>query len=323
MAFRQIAILGTGLIGASLGAAIRRMPSPPRVVGFDLSREHAARAVREKALDRAVGSPGDAVREADLVVVSVPVRATKALFQELSPFLKPGTVVSDTSSTKREVLAWAEECLPPGVAFIGGHPMTGRLTSGAGNEGTVQFEGTVYCLTPSPSAPPEAVEAVAKLVEAIGAVPYFLDPEEHDSLVAAVSHLPYVAASALMSSVASDPGWREMGVLAAGGFVAATRLLENGDPRMFADICLTNRRHVARQIERLIEELGRIRDEIEREDEGLADRFARAQELRARWLARGTGGDAASSLRAEELRLQDLIIPRNLFGNRERKQGRD
>ncbi|MBI4492742.1 MAG: prephenate dehydrogenase [Chloroflexi bacterium] len=284
MAFQRVAVIGTGLIGASLGLALRRLPSPPKVMGFDLSRERAVRALRDKAVDRLAGSLEEAVADADLVLVSVPVRAMQRVFQELAPLVKPGVVVSDTGSTKREVLAWAEEHLPSGVAFVGGHPMAGRLSNGPSDAPYARFEQTVYCLTPSASAPPQAVEGVAKLVEAIGAVPYFLDPEEHDGLVAAVSHMPYVAASALMSSVASDPGWREMQVVAAGGFATATRLVE-GEARIFADICLTNRRSIARHLTRLIEELERVRDEIERGDEGLAERFTRTQELRAAWLA--------------------------------------
>lgn len=316
MVYKQVAIIGTGLIGMSLGAALRRLNPPPRVLGFDLSYDQAARAAREKAVDRMVRRLEDAVRGTELVVLCVPVRATKALFQELAPLLAAGTVVTDTGSTKREVLAWAEEYLPPGVAFVGGHPMAGRLTTGPNDLGLVHFEQTVYCLTPSPRAPAVAVEGVARLVEAIGAHPYFLDPDEHDSLVAAVSHVPYLAASALMASVAGDPSWREMSVVAAGGFAAATRLVE-ADPRVYADICLTNRRHIARHLRRLIDELGRLSDAIEHGDEGLEQRFAWAQEQRARWLAsRQAGGDEPSPLHTEDFSLSSLFLPRGLLGRR-------
>lgn len=284
MPFQRIGIVGTGLIGSSLGLAFRRLKPAPEVIGFDLSRDHALRALREKAVDRIARGLDEAVAGADLVLACVPVRAMKALLQELAPILKRGAVVSDTGSTKREVLAWSEEYLPPSVAFVGGHPMAGRLTTGEGDDAFVRFEQTAYCLTPSSATSPEAVERMTKLVEAIGAMPYFLDADEHDSLVAAVSHVPYLVASALMASVARDPSWREMSLIAAGGFATATRLVD-ADPRMYADICLTNRRHIARRLERLIEALERLRTEVERGDESLAERFAQARDLRARWLA--------------------------------------
>jgi prephenate dehydrogenase len=319
MPFKRIAIVGTGLIGRSLGVAFRRMNPAPHVVGFDLSRDNAMRAAREKATDVMVRSLGEAAQGSDLIVISVPVRAIRSVLQDLAPLVSQATVITDTGSTKREVLAWAEEYLPTGVAFVGGHPMAGKLTSGPDDEAPIQFAETIYCLTPSASAAPTAVEGVAGLVEAIGAVPYFLDPEEHDSLVAAVSHVPYLASVAMMCSAAGDPSWREMSVLAAGGFSAATRLVE-ADAKVFADICLTNRHNVARHLGSLIAELERLRTDIESGDEDLEQRFTRAQEDRLRWLAgKSRGTEPPSGLRDEDLKMQSLFLPRGLFGRREPK----
>ena len=316
MPFQRIAIIGTGLVGASLGLAFKRLRQAPLVVGYDVEPRQADRAARDKAIDRVARTLDEAVRNADLVVLAVPARAIKALLQDIPPLLQAGAIVTDTGSTKREILTWAEEYLPEQVAFVGGHPMAGRLTSGATDSPYIQFAQTIYCLTPSARTPAKAVERVVALVQAIGAVPYFLDPDEHDSLVAAVSHVPYVLASALMHSLASDPAWREMSIVAAGGFATATKLAE-GDPTVYADICLTNRRHIVRQLQRLITELEETRQAIERGDETLAERFARARDERATWLARRGGSEEPSPLQSVDLGLQSLFLPRGIFGSRE------
>jgi prephenate dehydrogenase len=308
IAFQQVAIIGTGLIGASLGLALKRLQPPPRVVGCDLSGDARRAATGQKAVDRATGNLAEAVRDADLVVIATPVRAIELVLREIGPLLRPGTVVTDTGSTKRQVLAWAAEYLPQGVSFIGGHPMTGRATAGADGASGALFENTVYCVSPAPSADPKAVENVVKLVEATGAVAYFVEPDEHDGLVASISHLPFVASSAIMRSAATDRGWREARSIAAGGFATATHLTE-ADSRMFGDICLTNRDQVARQIDRLVDELTELRGMIAAGDERLYDRFAEAQQLHAEWIAgRGTPDQATPSYSTEDLKPQSLFF---------------
>ena len=305
--FQRVAIVGTGLIGASLGLALKRLTPPPQVVGFDISSDSRRAASSRKAVDRATGSLAEAVRDADLVVVATPVRATELVFQEIAPLLRPGAVVTDTASTKRQVMRWAEALLPEGASFVGGHPMTGRTTAGAYDAAGDLFENAVYCISPPSNAEARAVDQIVKLVEAIGAVAYFVEPEEHDGLVAGISHLPYVLAAALMRTVAADRGWREARTIAAGGFATATHLAE-GDPRMFADICLTNRDQVARQIGRLVDELTELRGAVERGEETLFDRFAEAQELHRQWLAgRDPEADQRPAIPAEDLKPQGLF----------------
>lgn len=310
IAFRQVAIVGTGLIGASLGLALKRLSPPPRIVGFDLSSDSRRAASSHKAVDKATGNLAEAVRDADLVVVATPVRAVELIFREIAPLLRPGTVVSDTGSTKRQIVDWAAALLPDRVSFVGGHPMTGRATAGVYEATGDLFENAVYCISPSPSAESPAVEQVVKLVEAIGAVPYFVEPDEHDGLVAGISHLPYLLSSALMRSVATDRGWREARTVAAGGFATATHLAD-GDPRMFADICLTNREQVVRQIDRFVDELTGLRAAIDRSDEAVLDRFAEAQRLHREWVA-GRGTDEPAPIPAEDLKPQNLFFPSKL-----------
>ncbi len=322
IAFEHIAIIGTGLIGASFGLALKRLAPAPRVVGCDLTGSARRSATSLKAVDRATGNLADAVREADLVVVAVPVRAIELVLREIGPLLRPGTVVTDTGSTKRQVMAWAAELLPEGVSFIGGHPMTGRATAGTDGATGALFENAVYCVSPSSTADPKAVENVVKTIEALGSVAYFVEPDEHDGLVASISHLPFLASNAVMRSAATERGWREARTIAAGGFATLTNLCES-DSRMFADICLTNRDQVARQIDRLVDELTELRALIEAGDDRLYDRFAETQRLHQDWLA-GRGTEAAPSIPAEDLKPQNLFFPGRLGemlrrGDRDRK----
>src|SRR3954468_23670601 len=129
IAFQRVAIIGTGLLGSSLGLALKRLSPAPQIIGCDLSGDARREATSNRAVDRATSNIVDAVREADLVVVATPVRAIEMVFREIAMMVKPGTVVTDTGSTKRQVLAWAAEHLPEGVSFVGGPPSTSPRAS--------------------------------------------------------------------------------------------------------------------------------------------------------------------------------------------------
>ncbi len=280
---QRVAILGLGLIGASLGLALKRLPKPPTVVGFDLNGSQVRAAQSMHSIDRAAGGLLDAVQDAELVVVASPVRAVEPILRQVGNLLVEGTVVTDTASTKSQVLEWAERLLPRRVGFVGGHPMTGKVTANVNGPDGGLFAGRVYCLTPSPQTDPRVVARAVWLVEAVGGVPYFLNAEEHDTLLAAVSHLPYVLSATLMDDVAGNEAWREMSALAAGGLIAATGLAE-GDARVFGDICLTNRGPLVAALDRYLEHLQAVRDQVADGDEGLIHRFDRAHKRRAEWL---------------------------------------
>src|SRR5215207_3458258 len=149
---QRVAIVGLGLIGASLGLALHRLPRPPRITGYDRTHDARTRASRRHAVDRATFTPEDAVADADLVVLAVPVRAVVPLLAEIVPHLADGAVVTDTGSTKAEIAAAVAERWPD-LAFVGGHPMAGRLTGGTDEAAANLFDGTVWCLTPDARAP--------------------------------------------------------------------------------------------------------------------------------------------------------------------------
>jgi len=284
VALQQVAILGLGLIGASFGLALKRDPAPPRVVGFDIQTESLRNAARTGAIDRSCGTLPEVCRGSDAVILAAPVRAILELIPEIGPHLEPGCLVTDMGGTKGEIVRVAESALPSSVGFVGGHPLTGRLTVGVGEASASLYPGARYCLTPSGTTPDWAVERAIELVERVGAQPLFLDPDEHDALLAAASHLPYFAAAALFDAVASQDSWPDIAGLAAGGFRNATSLVE-ADPAMWADVAASNRENVVRQLNGLIDHLEQLRDAVQSDDESLVRLLASARERHLSWLA--------------------------------------
>ena len=296
----RIAIVGLGLIGGSIGLALKAAKlNNVEVVGCDVSRQALVDAKRRGAVDRTEGSLREALKGAELVVLSIPVLATKDVLQDAVPFLKEGTVLTDTGSTKARVMEWAQELLPPQVSFVGGHPLAGKETSGIQGAEAALFRGAVYAVCPQPSADPEAVKVVGWLVESVlGARAFFVDPHEHDGLVAGISHLPIILSAALVSCTSQSPSWREMSKLAATGFRDISRLAA-GDPTMNRDICFSNRESLARWIDLCIQEMQEYRRLMLEESPALGERFSKAWEERAKWMLEREG-------KANERTLPDL-----------------
>ena len=153
-------------------------------------------AVELGAVDRYAGSPADGVTGADLIIIATPVSATLSILREILPHLAPGAVVTDVGSTKAEVVRAAENMLPPGISFVGGHPMAGSEHNGVGGADPYLFENAFYLITPTADTRPAALEKIKKLAVGVGAKVVEIEPERHDLAVAAVSHLPHLLAAA-------------------------------------------------------------------------------------------------------------------------------
>ncbi len=281
---KQVTIVGLGLIGASLGLALKQLKNPPRVIGNDVQFDAATHASKVKAVDKVERNLAEAVANAEVVVIATPLSAISPVLRAIAGNLPQGCVVTDTGSTKRQVVRLAQEILPPSVSFVGGHPMTGKATSGVEEPDASLFTDTVYCLTPTASTAESAVGKVASMVQEIGSFAYFLDPSEHDGLVAGISHLPYLVSSSLMQVLATERSWREMSELAAGGFEITTRL-SGRDPKMYDDIMASNADNVARFLDRLIAELSATRDKLQNGQPKLLPDLEAAQKARLAWEA--------------------------------------
>lgn len=236
-----LAIAGVGLIGGSVALGARERGLAHRVVGFDQDPRALDAALGLGAIDEARLEQGDWLAEVDLLVLAAPTRELPGLAAALLPHLPATAVVTDVGSVKRPVVeAIAGVAWPGGPGrFVGGHPMAGSERAGVVNADPGLLENAVWVLTPVAATAPEALEAARGLVTGLGARPIETTPEKHDELVAAVSHLPYLAAVALTSLIDEGEDRALKALLAAGGFRDLTRVA-SGDPRMSRDMVAAN-----------------------------------------------------------------------------------
>lgn len=279
--FNRVALLGTGLMGGSLGMALRERGLAGEVIGYDRDKQALETARERGAIDFWAEQPEYAVQKADLVVLAVPVRFCGDFINRCSNFFSPGTVITDLGSTKSCLVNDFGTCLPADVTYIGGHPMTGSEESGIGAADPALWENAIYVLTPHEYALPSAVNQLKNMVTGIGAQPLILSPDEHDRLVAVVSHLPHLLAVALVNTAARHEKEEMVRTLAAGGFRDTTRIAM-GNPEMWRDICATNREAINNIINDYKHELEKIRQLISagREDE-LEDILVKAKDYRS------------------------------------------
>jgi prephenate dehydrogenase len=236
---QRLAVVGVGLLGGSLALAARAQGLAREIVGVGRDRSRLEAPLRAGAVDRVTTSVAEGVRDADVIVLAATVLANERLLGEVWSAMAPGALVTDVGSTKRGIVSAAER-LAAGQprAFVGSHPMAGSEQSGFGVARADLFRGATVIVTPTEASDPVAVKGVTALWEALGARVSALDPDTHDRVVAAISHLPHVAAWALVDAV----GRFEPGALAfaARGFKDTTRIAAS-DPAMWTDILLGNR----------------------------------------------------------------------------------
>ena len=314
--FENVAIVGVGLLGASLGMALKRRGLAARVVGVGRPGSVSIQTALERgAIDEAAADVGSGVKGADLVVLCTPVRTFPAAMQAMAGHLKPGAVVTDVGSVKGVVMDWAAKYLAPGktakgVVFVGSHPMAGSEKSGPGAAREDLYEGAVCLMSSKPLlkqkarmrwAPESkagrlytATVRLQKMWEAVGMRTNLLDAHEHDAWVATISHLPHAVAGCLVRATAAQPGAT---FAAAGGFMDSTRIA-GGDVEMWTDIFLTNRQALVRAIGEFEGELadlklaisGRNEAEIRRHLTDAKERRERILEERAAAKAKAGGG---------------------------------
>jgi prephenate dehydrogenase len=282
----RLAIIGLGLIGGSVGLALKRAaPVNTTLVGYDQEAEIMGRALKAGVVDEVERTLPAAVKDASMVIVATPIVTMRRIFRDIAPHLQQSCVVTDTASTKRDVMRWAQAELPQSVYFVGGHPMAGREKAGLHQAEAELFDGRPYCVTPSVNAIDGAVNMVVKYATTLGGRPFFLDPEEHDSYVAAISHVPLVSSLALFNLARRSNAWPELANISGPAFRDLTRLA-SGEPELGHDIFLTNRENVLHWLQRYIDELKRLADmiESESEEEALFRTLAEAQIEREQFL---------------------------------------
>jgi prephenate dehydrogenase len=262
----RVAIVGSGLIGGSVGLAIKA-GSGAEVVVFDQDPSVATRAVERGAADRWASTAASAVEGADLIFVATPVGAIADAVRSFASGLKKGAVVTDVGSTKAHVVLEVEGLVPRGSDFIGGHPMAGTEQEGIEAASPSLFRGAWWILTPTERSRTEAYQALHSILTTLGARIMALDATKHDELMAIVSHVPQLTATALMN-MAAEQGEEHAGLLAlaAGGFRDVTRVAAS-NPEIWIDICRQNGAAIADALEMFAGRLLELRDLVKQNDE--------------------------------------------------------
>lgn len=281
-----ITIVGAGVIGTSIGLALKKQPEPLRVVGHDKDLTCAQAGVKRGAFDKAEWNLVNACEKADLIILAIPLNGVRPTLEAIAPYLKQGVVISDTTTTKAPVLEWASRLLPEHAHFVGGNPIVRPAGSGYQHAAADLFQQRLYCLTPAPAASEQAVQVAVGLVALLGAEPFFLDAVEHDGLMTAVNQLPTLLSVALVNTLSSQGSWREMRKLAGGAFEQLSRGA-SGDPDALKDDFLTNPDNLVHWLDAYLVQLHKLRQLLSPDPElgeQLAQTLDKAVVARQNWL---------------------------------------
>lgn len=276
--FERIAILGVGLIGASVARSARRQGLCSHVAGYGRNTDNLRRAQEQGIIDSFSADPASACEGADLVMLATPVGSFADLARAAAPRLRRGAIVTDTGSVKGGLVSAMEGLMPEGVHFIGGHPIAGSDRSGMDASQEDLFKNAWCIVTPTGRSDSAALRKVSALWEAMGSRVQSMDPYAHDRIFAAVSHLPHVVAYALVNAVAGID--RTSLDYAGQGFRDTTRIAASA-PEIWRDICINNRENLIEMIDVLRENLGEVARLLQASDAAaLEEIFSRARAVR-------------------------------------------
>ncbi len=292
--FKQIALIGIGLIGSSLGHVIRERGLAGRVSGFAQTPETREKALALRVVDEVHETAADAVRGADLVILCTPVGAFAAVAAEIGPLLAPGTIVTDVGSVKESVVTQVAPHMPVGVHLIPGHPVAGTEQSGPEAGFAELFQNRWCILTPMDGTDPEQIEKLAAFWRACGSDVEFMKPDHHDLVLAITSHIPHLIAYNIVGT-ADDLGKvtaSEVIKYSAGGFRDFTRIAAS-DPTMWRDVFIHNKDAVLEMLGRFTEDLTDLQRAIRRGDsDRLFEIFTNTRSIRKRIIDAGQETEA-------------------------------
>jgi prephenate dehydrogenase len=263
---QRITIIGLGLIGGSLGLALKAAYGNEIIItGVDKKETSMQQAAARGAIDNFATDLSEGVCEAEIVFLCTPVLQIITMVKQILPFLKRDTIITDVGSTKKYIGDALEKLLPPEITYIGGHPMTGREQSGILAADKDLFRNKWYIIIPGKTASKRAADEVCRFAEATGAMVTVMDAVIHDRCAAVISHVPHVTAAAMVNLLDLYPDKEESLKLAAGGFRDTTRIASS-DADMWADICLTNQAAISDSLRNLQGLLGEVIEAMETGD---------------------------------------------------------
>ena len=270
--FRKAVILGTGLIGGSIGLALKKEGLAETVVGMSRHEASLRTALSMKAIDIAETDLQKAIAGADLVILAAPVKVILENIAEIARHLRRDCIVTDVGSTKGVVVDEAEKHFPAHVLFVGSHPMAGSEKSGVANASADLFKGASVIMTPTAKTSKVAKDKVKLLWTKLGGDVRTMDPQKHDEVMAYVSHLPHLAAFAMMRAIPD-----EFLMYGSTGLKDTTRIAASSS-KMWGDICLSNYRNVLKSIDEMAKSLADLRKAIlEHDEESLAEYLNQAK----------------------------------------------
>lgn len=286
MQFQKITIIGVGLLGGSIGLAVKRRKLAGEVAGFVRRAASLKDCEKAGALDYATTDLLAAVSNADLVILCTPLAQMRSLTQQFLPALKHGAIITDVGSVKADVVREAGTLLKKaGAHFVGSHPMAGGEKMGVLASRADLYHNAVCVVTPVKNSNAGAVRKVEKFWQSLGARILRLGPAEHDAIVSRTSHLPHVAAAALVNQVLHPRSSKTQVGLCATGFRDTTRIA-SGSPEMWRDISLANRKNLARSLDVFMAELKKFQTALKRSDvKSVENFFATAKQYRDNWCA--------------------------------------
>ena len=280
--FDTVAIVGLGLIGSSVARGVKARGLAPRVVGYDSSTKVHTRAKELAFCDRVANTPAEAVKDAELVMIAVPVGATADAVKSVASHLRQGAILTEVGSVKAAVIRQVLAVLPAHAIFVPGHPIAGTEHSGPDAGFAELFEGRWCILTPCERSSEEAVEKVAKFWKGLGSAVETMTPEHHDIVLAITSHIPHLIAFNIVGTAADveEVTSSEVIKFSAGGFRDFTRIAAS-DPVMWRDVFLNNKEAVLEMLSRFSEDLAALQRMI-RWDDGTAllELFTRTRAIR-------------------------------------------
>ena len=281
---KKIVIFGVGLIGGSVALALKKAGLSAQIVGMGRTAESLQTALDLGVIDAASNQVAEAVKNANLILIATPVAQTPSILAAVKPHLEAGTVITDAGSTKSDVLACAKDILGHQFSqFVGGHPIAGAEKSGVSAATASLYINKNVVLTPHELTLSSAIEQVKSLWETCGAKVSTMTAPVHDSIFAAVSHLPHLLAFALVDDIASRPNAAQLFSFAASGFRDFTRIA-GSHPEMWRDISLANRAALLEEISAFQNELTTVKQLLENNDgAGLQALFERASTARNAW----------------------------------------
>jgi len=278
MDFKHIAIIGIGLIGSSLALSLKKAGFSGKISGIGRRQENLVRARELGIIDSFTTSHAEGVKNADLIVLASSVQHFKQIVTDIKDELKQGAIVTDVGSVKAEIVNQLEPLMPDGVSFVAGHPIAGKECSGINAASPDLFRNAKCIITPSANTDKTALKKIRDFWEFIGTGTIVMSPEEHDSIFAAVSHLPHIAAYALINAI-NDVN-EDMLQLSGKGLKDMTRTALS-PPSLWRDICSHNRKDIILSLKSFSSVISRIMQLIEESDwDGLEEEFKRASEAR-------------------------------------------